>query len=296
MEKGHPSDTAIISAMTRASHLYVDDDPKIFVDDLALALSGVKNESELRQAIGDIRTEIAKQTTPEFADSLLKYNRANITLRQRYAEDELAKAIESGTMQYVSLGAGLDSYAYCRQDPGSTLGIFEVDFPATQQWKKSLLGKLGIGVPDNLTFVPVDFEKQTLADALLAVGFQADKPTYFSWLGVSMYLTDAAIFDTLKYVASLATGSQIVFQYYLKDSLLSDEGRELLAAYESTTAARGEPWLSFFEPTELTDRVLDLGFADVKDLGVEQANALYFAGRQDGLHDAGLSHHMKARV
>ena len=88
MEEGRPSWTAIGSAMTRASHLFLDEDPKIFHDPLALKLSGVENEAALRTALGEIQAEIAWQSTLEFAQRWLKYNRANIALRQRYAEDE----------------------------------------------------------------------------------------------------------------------------------------------------------------------------------------------------------------
>jgi methyltransferase (TIGR00027 family) len=158
------------------------------------------------------------------------------------------------------------------------------------------LQELNVARPSNLTFVPVDFERQTLADALRAGGHRSELPTFASWLGVTMYLTEAAVFETLRYVASLAPGSEIVFQYYLAEALLTEEGRHLLAVYKAGAAARGEPFVSFFEPTDLAARVKALGFTQVWDLGPEDANARYFAGRTDGLCDGGLSHHMKARV
>ena len=88
----------------------------------------------------------------------------------------------------------------------------------------------------------------------------------------------------------------MVFQYYLSEPLLSEEGRRLLAIYKTASAARGEPWLTFFEPTDLGFRLKELGFSQVEDLGPEDANARYFAGRTDGLCDGGLSHQIKARV
>jgi methyltransferase (TIGR00027 family) len=293
MEEGRPSTTAILAAMTRASHLFLDDDPKIFQDPLALGLSGMENEAALRATLGEIHSEIARQSTPEFAKKFPKYNRANITLRQRYAEDELGKALERGVKQYVILGAGLDSFAYRRPD---LVRVFEVDHPSTQEWKRARLQELNVARPSNLTFVPVDFERQTLAAALRASGHRSELPTFFSWLGVTMYLTEAAIFETLRYVAALAPGSEIVFQYYLSESLLNEEGRHRLAMYKAVAAARGEPFVSFFEPTDLGSRVKELGFSQVEDLGPEDANARYFTGRTDGLCDGGLSHHIKARV
>jgi O-methyltransferase involved in polyketide biosynthesis len=111
-----------------------------------------------------------------------------------------------------------------------------------------------------------------------------------------MYLTEAAVFETLQYVASLAPGSEIVFQYNPPESLVDEETRRLLAVLKAFAAARGEPLLSAFEPTTLAARVKALGFTQVWDLGPEEAKARYFAGRTDGLCAFPASHLMKARV
>src|SRR5215471_16939100 len=104
MEEGRPSATAMMAAMARASHLFLDDDPKIFQDPLALGLSGVENEGALQAATAAIDAEMVRRSTPEFAQALFRYARANATMRQRYTEDELGKAIERGVAQYVILG------------------------------------------------------------------------------------------------------------------------------------------------------------------------------------------------
>ena len=130
-------------------------------------------------------------------------------MRQRYTEDELGKALERGVGQYVILGAGLDSFAYRRPDLAGVVRVFEVDHPATQQWKRARLQELNITPPSNLTFVPVDFEQQTLAEGLRAGGHRPELPTFVSWLGVTTYLTEAAVFETLRYVASLAPAARL---------------------------------------------------------------------------------------
>jgi O-methyltransferase involved in polyketide biosynthesis len=104
------------------------------------------------------------------------------------------------------------------------------------------------------------------------------------------------VFETLQYVASLAPGSEIVFQYSLLESQLDEEGRRLSAGLKAASASRGEPWVSLFEPTTLAARVKKLGFAQVWDLGPEEANTRYFAGRTDGLRVSPIHHLMKARV
>jgi O-methyltransferase involved in polyketide biosynthesis len=111
-----------------------------------------------------------------------------------------------------------------------------------------------------------------------------------------MYLTEAAVFETLRYVASLAPGSEIVFQNLVPEAQLNDEGRQVLASIQANVAARGEPLVRVFEPTTLAARVKELGFTQVWDVGPEEADAHYFAGRTDGLRTPPHSHLMKARV
>jgi methyltransferase (TIGR00027 family) len=282
--------------MMRAAHLIMDGDPKIFQDHLALSLSGVESETALQARLGAMDAEIARLSTPEFAQAMTRYVRADVALRQRYTEEELDKAVERGVTQYMILGAGLDSFAYRRPALATTLRVFEVDHPATQQWKRARLRELNIELPSNLTFVPVDFERETLADRLRIGGYRSELPTFVSWLGVTPYLTEAAVFETFRYVASLAPGSEIVFEYVLPESLVDDENRLLLAVFKAFGAARGEPWLSAFEPSDLATRVKDLGFTEVWDFGPEEANARYFTGRTDGLYIRPMSHLMKARV
>lgn len=296
MEEGRPSATAMIAAMQRAGHLLWDEAPKIFQDTLALDLSGVESTGALQARLAAMQAEQARRSTPEVAQAQFRYGRASVTVRQRYAEDALDEAVERGVGQYVILGAGLDSFAYRRSDLASVLRVFEVDHPTTQQWKRARLRELHVTHPSNLTFIPIDFEQHTLADGLHAGGHRPDLPTFFSWLGVTHYLTAEAVFTTLRYVASLAAGSEIVFQYFLPESLCDDEHRPLLALWKAGRGSHGEPVLSLFEPSDLAARVRDLGFTQVWDVGPEEADARYCAGRTDGLRVYPHMHLMKARV
>jgi O-methyltransferase involved in polyketide biosynthesis len=144
--------------------------------------------------------------------------------------------------------------------------------------------------------VPVDFEKQSLTDSLQMSGYRTDAPGIFSWLGVTMYLTPDAIFNTLRSVAALAPGTEIIFQYLVPKELLDEESQRILAVVMAETAARGEPHQSFFEPAKLAEQVQKLGFAEVSDLGPEEVGVRYFAGRTDGLRASPSNHFMSARV
>jgi methyltransferase (TIGR00027 family) len=296
MEEGQASETAMLAAMVRAAHLFQDGEPKVLRDDLALQLSGFQNETALQHTVEALLTEVARHTDMEFAQRMSSYSRALITMRNRYAEDELSSAIENGVRQYVILGAGLDSFAYRRRDLAEVLRVFEVDHPATQQWKRARLSTLGVSLPTHLTFIPINFEQQTLEESLQTGGYQAEDPVFFSWLGVTYYLTEEAIFETLRSVADTAPGSEIVFEYGLPGSLLDEENRRVWTTLQETVAARGEPMLTVFDPTTLAARVKDLGFAQVWDFGPKEANARYFTGRTDGLSAPPYAHLMRARV
>jgi len=282
--------------MLRAAHLLLDDEPKILKDDFAQGFSGAESEAELRTALETMRAEFARRAGPELAHLLLRHLRASVTMRSRYTEDELSKALARGVRQYVILGAGLDSFAYRRRDLAEVVRVFEVDHPATQQWKRTRLRELQIALPPNLSFIPINFEQQTLAEALQAGGYHLEEPAFFSWLGVTGYLTEDAIFKTLREVAAAAPGSEIVFGYGVREALLDEESQRMRAVLKERVAASGEPTLSLFEPASLAARVQALGFAQVWDFGTEAANTHYFAGRADGLRVAPLTRLMKARV
>lgn len=272
MEEGRPGWTAEGIARMRALHLLLDDDPKIFEDNLALPFLG--SEETIR-----LKTNLDAYQTSE-----LRSLRAVFVMRHRYAEDELGEAFQHGISQYVILGAGLDPFAYQCPDAMQRLHIYEVDHPPTQQWKRQRLEELGIPIPANLTFIPIDFEVQTLAEGMAASDFKHKEPAFFSWLGVTQYLTEEAVLETLKYVSThAAPGSEIVFQIVLPQSILSADDQAVVTTAIERASQHGEPWLSFFEPQALEARLMAMGFNRVTHFGSAEASARYFQGRTDGL-------------
>jgi methyltransferase (TIGR00027 family) len=294
MTEGYSS-TAALSAMMRAAHLLLDGEPKIFSDRLALQLSGVESEAALKSRLEELEAANESNFGPH-TQAVFAYMRAMMALRSRCAEDELIQAVQRGVRQYVILGAGLDSFAYRETELAGTLQVFEVDVPASQQWKRARLRALGITEPDHLVLVPVDFERQLLVEALQAKGFRADEPAFLSWLGTTQYLTEEAVFKTLAEIASLAPGSEIIFQYQLSEHLLDDSSRRLRQALMARFAAIGEPWLSLFDPIDLAQRVKAVGFSEAVDYRAEKDFARYFIERTDSLPTPHLCCLMKARV
>lgn len=192
-------------------------------------------------------------------------------------------AAARGVQQYVLLGAGLDTFAF-RQPPfAASLRMFEVDHPATQAYKRARLAAAGLADPPNLQWVPVDFERDSLAESLATAGFDAARPTFFSWLGVMMYLTGPAIDEVLHFVASLPRPSTIVLDYTPPAEHLIGFDREMSQRLAEVAAARGEPWRTRLRPAESDARLRDIGFSQVFLLTPEEANARYFAGRRDEL-------------
>jgi methyltransferase (TIGR00027 family) len=172
MQTGRSSLTAHSAAVHRAVH-QVSEQGRIFFDPLAVRILGEDAGALARDA----------EQRPHS-----RRMRIFIAARTRFAEATLAAAVERGVKQLVVLGAGLDTYAY-RGAMRDRLRIFEVDHPATQAWKRERLAEAGIKIPERLTFAPVDFERETLAEGLAAAGFDPAQRSFFTWLGVVPYLT-----------------------------------------------------------------------------------------------------------
>jgi len=267
MDEARPSRTALRVAMRRAAHQIYDAPPLVFADPYAVRILG-------REYMPEVERTQFKISKP-FSVGL----RAFLVARSRYTEDLLANAVGNGVTQYVLLGAGLDTFAH--RSPHLALHVFEVDHPATQQWKHELLAKNGIGEPDRLTYVPVDFEHQQLATQLAAAGHDAAKPTFFAWLGVVPYLTREAFRSTLALIASSPAGSGVVMDYGQPRSalpLLEQLAHDSLA---SRVKLAGEPFQLFFTPKEMADELAS--FRSIEDLDSAELNSRYFANRKDKL-------------
>jgi methyltransferase (TIGR00027 family) len=270
MQLGKPSQTALAAAFHRAAHQVLEQG-RIFADPLALRILGVDGPTIARQA-GENPSG--------------RRMRLFIAVRTRFAEDALAAAFDSGVRQVVVLGAGLDTYAY-RSPLRDRLRILEVDHPATQAWKRQRLREAAIPPPSSLTFVPVDFERETLPERLAAAGFDPTQQTFFTWLGVVPYLNHDAVWSTLGFIASLPNGKHVVFDYSDPPASLSPEGRASHEKRARRVADLGEAWVTYFEPEKLHAELAALGFTEIEDLGPAQIASRYFPGRACSLPDKG---------
>jgi len=264
MKHGRASKTALRVAIRRAAHQLMED-PKVLNDPIAVRLLGSGFARDLERASHKVARDF----------------RAFMAARSRYVEDQLKDAVSKGVEQYVVLGAGLDTFAY--RNPFPSLRVFEVDFPATQEWKRSMLAEAAIALPTNMVFVPLDFEHKTLAEGLSDAGFDAARPAFFGWLGVVPYLTLEAFRATIGTIADMTSGSVVSFDYAFPPETLSPPRRLVFDALSARVAAAGEPFQLFFSPEELEAELRRMGFRRIEQIDSEHLNALYFAGRADGL-------------
>lgn len=270
MQQTKASRLSDVPAIMRAIHQTNDGEPKILRDYIAPKL--------INFAAPDTNW-LAPILNHPFAPQW----RAGFLIRSRYAEDCLAESMTRGLAQYLILGAGLDTFAYRQPAWAHAIHIFEADHPATQAFKREQLAKSGIEPPANLTFVPIDFESVSLRQALRATCFAFDRATFCSWLGVTQYLTNAAIEETLAFMLSLPSGSEIVLTFILPQEALSGIEADAVATAVAKAAEVGEPWLSRFHPADLVSQLQGMGFSQVFHMTPEMAHDRYLNDRHDGL-------------
>jgi len=276
MQTGQASQTARGAAAHRAIHQTLDDGA-IFSDPLALKIL----DDETRATLDEVA-----------ANPALRPMRLFIAARSRFSEDSLAMSVARGVRQVVVLGAGLDTFGL--RNLHGDIGVFEVDYPATQGWKRERLKQADIAIPSSLTFAPVDFERQSLADGLAAAGFQSDRPAFFQWLGVTPYLTREAVASTLDFIVGVPE-SEVVFDYAEPFENYPANRRAVIMAIAEGTAARGEPWLSLFDPPELAAMLLGRGFGDVEDLGLAELTERFYGALKQGIPIGPGGHVVRAR-
>ena len=256
MSQKTASRTALATAYMRAAHQLLDPPPHVLEDPTAVAVLGPGAEQSIKESA-------ARAQMPEN-----RALRAHMVLRSRFAEDRLAAAVGRGVTQYVILGAGFDTFAVRQPVWAGNLRILEVDHAGTQQLKRSHLAAAGLTVPPNAGFATIDFERESLRDGLLRQGIEPAQRTFFSWLGVTMYLREDAIDAVLRSVAEFPAGSEIVLTFASASN--TPQG------VAERAAEAGEPWLSFFEPQEMHDKLRGAGFTSVELLTPLVAKGRYF--------------------
>lgn len=206
--------------------------------------------------------------------------------RTKHIDRLVAAALERGLDQLVILGAGNDSRPYRFKDRLHKTRVFEVDFPGTQARKRALLTQLLGAPPAHVTFVPIDFNKQPLAETLAAAGYDAARRTFVIWEGVSFYITEQAVDRVLRFVSEHAgPGSEIVFDYVMRAFVDGDHSFFGAANFARWLERVGEPFLFSLREGEIggfarvrgLDVVSDLGSAELEDRYVRRSDGSPYA-------------------
>lgn len=303
MEEKQAGITALVTAYARAYHA-AHDAPLIFYDFLAGQLFSAEEKVFFAGSLAGLLELVAPELAAQhpareaaLAAVMQRYS-APITLsRSRYTEDCLEQAIRQGMDQYVILGAGLDTFAFRRSDLAPRLQVFEVDHPATQERKRQRVAAAGWDLPAHLRLAAVNFGCEDLVAALLAAGFNLRKPAFFSWLGVSYYLSRRAAETTLREIAGLAApGSRLVLDYLDADALIPGKAARAVQVMQSIVRQTGEPMKTGFAPAALGGTLGGLGFQLEENLSPADIEARYFQGRADSYHAVEQVHFACARM
>ena len=280
--------TALMSAFARAYHSQ-NSNEILFDDSMARALMTDEEYSMMRQYIISGIDFFAPDKKDSFGDDeemlrwIVETQLAPTPLaRAKFCDDSLKTAVMTGTEQYVILGAGLDTFAWRESELMQKLSVFEVDHPLTQEDKKQRLERAKLDMRENLHFVPVDFTKDNLRDRLAENGFDENKKTFFSWLGVSYYLSQDEIGGFLENLSSFAAdGSTLLFDYADENLFTSDVRRvqNMLAMAQ----AGGEPMKSCFSYGRLEKLLSKYNFLIYEFLSTNDIQEKYFGNRADFL-------------
>ncbi|WP_077622421.1 class I SAM-dependent methyltransferase [Sediminibacillus massiliensis] len=302
MKEKEYSMTSLISAFGRAYHSCFDS-PKIFDDYVAKDLitpdefNGIKKN--MVHGVQFFNSDIAQKlegNTEEILKWITQIQLSPTPLaRAAYSEKVLLNEVDLGVEQYVILGAGLDTFCYRYPELETVLEIFEIDQPSTQGYKKKRLKEASFDIPSNLHFVAMDFSKMYSDQTLINQGFDVNKKTFFSLLGVSYYLTKEEISNLMAHLFNkVPPGSSIVFDYG-DETLFTEKGHSnRVENMVKMAAASGEPMKSCFSYRDLEKLLETFNLLIYEHLTPSNINELYFSNRNDYLTAFETIHYVHA--
>lgn len=304
MEQNKVSVTALLATFLRAYH-HAHDVPRIFEDALADRLLTPAERQSFQHVVASALKELDPKlaaSCQDLATAIREAMRAGaasaiLLARARYVEDKLMELLPMGIGQYVVIGAGFDTFVWRYPELQQTLRVFEIDHPATQNFKRTRLSEVDLAPPANLYFVPADLERQSISTILESTPYDPQVPAYFAWPGVIPYLSRDSIRDTFRSIRTVAPhGSYLVFDYLDRDAFTPGKASHRIVRLMETTRRQGEPMISGFDPSELRDELSSAGFRLVEDLGPHDQELRYFANRTDGFRAAEHAHLVCAAV
>jgi methyltransferase (TIGR00027 family) len=303
MDPARASMTALGAAYRRAYHDAYDT-PKVFEDHFAALFVSPDEATAIEDGFIHILTRARPHLVVEgdraatLANAIRTDTGTPLVLgRACYNEALLEIAIRNGVTQYVMVGAGFDTFALRRPGLSDQVRVFEIDHPTTQNLKRQRLRNAGLDTPVNVHYVQTDFETEGVADALVRSAYDPSRAAFFAWLGVISYLTRPAIEGTFMSIKRIAPrGSEIVFDYLTALAFVPEHQSPALKLRFDRARAVGEPYLTGFEPSELSSFLKSLGYELLEDLGQLQQTERFFRNRTDGICPVEYWHWAHARM
>jgi methyltransferase (TIGR00027 family) len=258
MAKQSVGRTALGAAVCRLIEQYEPAKTRLFNDPVAKELVGTTIRAFMQ--IGAMRKFTINQT-----DGVAPGIFGAQICRTRYIDEGVQSALSQGTAQLVILGAGLDTRPY-RLAGMEQVQVFEVDLPAVQNDKKNKLQKYLGGLPENVSFIPIDFDRQTLEDVFAESDYDPARPAAFIWEGVTQYITAEAVQRTLAFVGKSAPGSILLFTYVLK-SIIEHRSDIPGAEHMLEVVAQQSPWIFGLEPIDMPAYLKPFHLTLLEDVG-----------------------------
>jgi methyltransferase (TIGR00027 family) len=278
MRDDQPSRTAEYMALFRALENVRPAHERLFSDPLARAFLGAR----LRLVADLARVPLVARLACDLIDRRWPGVRTSAVARTRFIDDRVVTAVSEGAQQVVILGAGFDARAY-RLAALRQRVVFEVDHPSTQARKRRLL-EAAIGrVPQNVRFVPTDFAEHRLEADIAAAGYDPERRSLVLWEGVTNYLMASAVDATLRWCASAAAGSEILFTYVDAEVLRNPGAYVGTATLFEKLAAAGERWTFGLDPRATSGYLRERGLALLEDVGASQYRAICYGPAAAGM-------------
>lgn len=298
--------TALLAAVPRGMHAQMSDDP--ILDDTLASRLYTDEEREQMTGIG-LQTGLSEEQRRQLGEtySLTEawemafrhgaFAAASVA-RNRYAEDCLETAVrEHGIDQYVLVGAGLETFAWRRPELADRLTILELDHPASQEFKRDRLAAADLSVPDSLQFVSVDLASEPVGSALADTAYTADRPAFYSWLGVVPYLPTEATFGTLRSIAEgSAPGSELVFDFVDAEGSTPETTTPRIRRFMRMVEEMGQSTGPGLELATIEDELNRLGFDLVELLSPDEQRQRYFTDQPDYFGPTEHYHFVHVRV
>lgn len=238
-----------------------------------------------RFAASSTRWAAARRAFKAITDRRIGGGWSNFLCRKRYVDDQLLSAVDEGIDAVVILGAGFDTRAY-RLSELATVPVCEVDLPGNVAQKAAAVRRCFDCVPTHVRLLAVDFESDSLAEALTREGFGPDKRIFYIWEGVTMYLTEPAVRKTMEYLSGAAPGSRLIFTFIRRDFLDGHERYGAGGIHEEAVVKRGL-WHFGLNPDQVSGFLAEYGWHEVEQVGPDEYASRYLkpAGRDDGVSE-----------